>query len=78
MEETKEVKKLSYEELENMCNRLYIELQNANMVNMFKRLDYLFKVVEFKNSFSKEFAEMCIREVESLMTVTAEEPKTDE
>jgi hypothetical protein len=37
--------KLSYEELENVANNLYARLQQAEMSNMFKRLDYLFKVV---------------------------------
>ena len=76
MEETKEVKKLSYEELEkvahelnNQCQTLYKELQNANMLNTFKRLDYLFKVVENINEFPQEFAKHCIEEVVNIMTV---------
>ena len=80
MEETKEVKKLSYEELEkvahglnNQCQTLYKELQNANMLNTFKRLDYLFKVVENINEFPQEFTKHCIEEVVNIMTVPEEE-----
>lgn len=80
MEETKEVKKLSYEELEkvahelnNQCQTLYKELQNTNMLNTFKRLDYLFKVVENINEFPQEFAKYCIEEVVNIMTVPEEE-----
>ena len=80
MEETKEVKKLSYEELEkvahelnNQCQTLYKELQNANMLNTFKRLDYLFKVVENINEFPQEFAKYCIEEVVNIMSVPEEE-----
>lgn len=80
MEENKEVKKLSYEELEkvahelnNQCQTLYKELQNTNMLNTFKRLDYLFKVVENIDVFPQEFAKHCIEEVVDIMTVPVEE-----
>lgn len=84
MGETKnEVKKLSYEELENVaktlsdqCNQLYAELQKSNMTNVFKRLDYLFKVVDNYPMFNKEFADACITEIEEIITIK-EEPKED-
>ena len=51
--ETERPEKMSYEQLENIAHQLseqakqlYMKLQAANMGNMFKRLDYLFKVVE--------------------------------
>jgi hypothetical protein len=77
MEETKNVeKKLSYDELENAANELlmqnqqmYNELQKANMANVFKRLDYLFKVVEFNTSFNTEFVNTCVAEIEDMMTI---------
>lgn len=77
MEETKNVeKKLSYDELENAANELlmqnqqmYNELQKANMANVFKRLDYLFKVVEFNTSFNTEFVNSCVTEIEDMMTI---------
>lgn len=74
MEEKNEVKKLSYEELERAvnelnarCQGLYVDLQRANMTNAFKRLDYLFKVVENKSAFGKEFVETCINEIQEIM-----------
>lgn len=67
--------KLTYEQLENVaaelqkrCATLYNELQNANMFNVFKRLDYLFKVVENKSVFPAGFVDDCVTEVMSLMT----------
>ena len=67
--------KLSYEQLENVaselqkrCAALYTELQNTNMFNMFKRLDYLFKVVKNKDVFPAGFVDDCVNEVMSLMT----------
>lgn len=83
MEETKNVeKKLSYDELENAANELlmqnqqmYNELQKANMANVFKRLDYLFKVVEFNTSFNTEFVNTCVAEIEEMMTIKEADKK---
>lgn len=85
MEEKKnEKKKLSYEELENVCHQLseqsqtlYRKLQEANMTNMFKRLDYLFAVVENKGAFPEDFAKRCIDEIVDTMTLPEPE-KTEE
>lgn len=71
--------KMSYEQLENIAHQLsnqakqlYAKLQEANMVNMFKRLDYLFKVVENAHAFNEEFVAKCVTEIEELMTVPEE------
>ena len=78
-------KKLSYEQLEEVannlhkqCNALYEELQKTNMVNLFKRLDYLFKVVENASAFDSEFFSTCVEEVKTLMTPPPVEEKTEE
>lgn len=75
--------KMSYEQLENVAHQLseqskqlYMKLQAANMTNMFKRLDYLFKVVENGHMFKEDFLNKCISEIEELMTVP-EEDTTD-
>lgn len=77
--ENKETKKLSYEQLEQVANqlseqtrKLYSKLQKSNMENVFKRLDYLFKVVENKDVFSKEFLDNCIKEIEEIITIPEE------
>ena len=77
--------KLSYEQLENVAHQLseqakqlYMKLQAANMNNMFKRLDYLFKVVENGHMFKQDFLEKCIAEIEELMTVPEETDKEEE
>lgn len=36
---------------------------------MYKRLDYLFKVVENKSAFTSEFVDKCIKETESILTI---------
>ena len=77
--------KMSYEQLENIAHQLsdqakhlYAKLQEANMVNMFKRLDYLFKVVENARNFPTEFTTKCITEIMDLMTVPETEEGTED
>lgn len=72
-------KKMSYEELENVAHQmseqsrvLYMKLQEANMTNTFKRLDYLFKVVENSHAFNNGFVDKCISEIETIMTIPEE------
>lgn len=77
--------KMSYDQLESVAHQLseqnrqlFAKLQELNMANMFKRLDYLFKVIENGHMFKQDFLEKCITEIESLMTVPEqeEEPET--
>lgn len=77
--------KMSYEQLENIAHQLseqsrqlYAKLQEANMANVFKRLDYLFKVVENAHAFSEEFVTKCVAEIEDLMTIPESEEKTED
>ena len=76
--------KISYEQLEGIAHQLseqnrqlFAKLQELNMTNVFKRLDYLFKVIENSHMFKQDFLEKCIAEVESLMTVPEQEEKPE-
>ena len=78
MEENKK-KELSYEELKNVAGQLSQQnqqlnmmLQQANMTNIFKRMDYLFKVLELKDCFDSEFVITCSDEIKELMTPPVE------
>ena len=82
--ETERPEKMSYEQLENIAHQLseqvkqlYMKLQAANMSNIFKRLDYLFKVVENGHMFQQDFFEKCIAEIEELLTVPEEDNKEE-
>lgn len=84
MEENKEAKKLSYEDLENLCHQLsdqsqtlYRKLQEANMTNMFKRLDYLFAVVENRDAFPEDFVKKTIDEIVGSMTIPEAEKEEE-
>lgn len=83
MEENKETvqaseqpKQLSYDQLKNIAGQLQqqnMQLRKAlvegNYTNMFKRLDYLFKVMEFAHMFSDDFVQKCSAEIESTVTI---------
>lgn len=69
-------KQLSYEELRNIAGQLQQQnmqlrraLNDLNYKNMFERLNYLFKVMEFSHMFSDEFVGKCVTEIESLITI---------
>lgn len=71
--------KMSYEQLEQVAHQLseqarqlYSQLQKSNLNNMFKRLDYLFKVVENGHIFDQDFTNKCIDEIENIMTIQEE------
>lgn len=82
-------KKLSYEELENVCHQLSAQAQQlnaqnqklrealneANLTNLYKRLDYLFEVISKDNPYlSVDFKKQCANEIEILMA-TPEQPE---
>ena len=77
--------KPSYEQLERdiiglkgVNNQLLMQLQQMNMGNLFKRLDYLFKVVEFREAFNPDFAHNCAKEIEGHMTPPEEDDKSED
>lgn len=82
---TEQPQKMSYEQLEQIAHQLSEQarqlcgqLQKANLSNMFKRLDYLFKVVENGHMFKQDFLEKCINEIEDIMTVPEETDSEEE
>lgn len=78
--------KLSYEQLNEACAQLYQQnqnlarqLQQANLSNMFKRLDYLFKVLQYENVFEdRVFVDSCILEIQDALTIREEEENKED
>lgn len=71
--------KLTYEQLESAANQLAQQnqalrqqIQEMNYFNLFKRLDYLFKVVENDEKFAADFVDTCKTEIVNLMTAVEE------
>lgn len=86
--EEKEVKEKMYTETEvrqlteglrSQNAMLMKHLQEFNMAGIFKRMDYLFKVIEVNNThFPVDFVEKCAKEIMEIMTVPEEESKEEE
>lgn len=98
MEEKKAPKKLSYTELENAAKQIAAQadavfkenkqlraaVQNLSRQNVYAELELMFKVIEHKDVFSKEFVESIISQIEKEMTIVnsgqeeEEEPESKE
>lgn len=81
--EPKQQEKMSYEQLEMIAHQMHEQLVKAmnqvrelNMANIFKRLDYLFKVIENQHMFKQDFVTKCVEEIQDILTV-AEETEED-
>lgn len=92
-EETRrEVKKLSYEELENAAKQITAQAQNvarenqqlrtalqqASLTNMYTELNFKFKVLELASAFSPEFVDKCVKSIEEIMTPAPEEEESND
>lgn len=91
MEEQKKNKRASYEDLNNYCMQLaeqnqqlkqreealIKEINRLSVVTAFKRLDYLFEVLQYKDFFSEQFVSESAEEIESALAVPAQEEKTE-
>lgn len=73
--------KLSYEDLNKVCAELsqrnqYLmqQLQQANLANMYKRLDYLFMVLQHAEVIKDaDFINACVDEIKSAITIEEQE-----
>ena len=73
--------KLSYDQLNAACGQLYQqnqrlvqELRQANLTNMFKRLDYLFMVLNYSTIIKdSDFVNSCIDEIKDALTIRKED-----
>ena len=83
MQPTKESVK-TYEEvveennqIKQQAEMMYRQMQQMNMQNIFKRLEFLFKVIENRSAFPEDFKNKCVFEVVNLLTIP-EEQKQEE
>lgn len=77
--------KFTYEQLNDVCSQLYQEnqklaarLQQANLSNMFRRMDYLFLVLKYADRFDAEFVQSCTEELKSAISPRVEEEDKEE
>ena len=85
-------KKLPYNKLNEVCMQLHqqnqyyenqikgLQRELNGVANMFTRLDYLFRVVEFADKFrDPDFINSCLDEIKELMTLKQkQEPQKEE
>lgn len=78
--EEKKTKELSLEEIKNIAGQLQQQnvqlrqaLQRANYENLFKRLDYLFKVLDNAHMFDIDFVEECTTEIQESIRLPKDE-----
>lgn len=86
------VKKLSYEELENVAKQISVQLdaavkenkrlkealQQNQMANLYTQMEFMFKVVENYNAFDADFVQKCIDAIQNIMLNNPEEDKQEE
>ena len=72
MEEKNKKHKLTYEQLETVAKNLgeqnailYKKLQESSLENAFKRIEFLFKVLNFNSLFEPTFVKSCIEEIQN-------------
>lgn len=77
---SEEPKKMSYDQLNEVCGQLYQqnqkmarELQQMQAALMSKRMDYLFTVVGNADKFPQTFVEDCIAEIQEALRIPDEE-----
>lgn len=73
-----EKKEKEIEQYKLMLNALRGEIRRMDMSNMFRRLDYLFKVVEHRSAFSSDFVISCVGEIESCMAIPEDGDKAEQ
>lgn len=77
--------RLEYDQLEALCSQvtqqnkqLVQKLQEINYANFYKRLDYLFLVVQNADKFEDAFVVNTLAEIQSLITIPTQEESDEE
>lgn len=80
-----EKQKLTYEQLNDACNQLFQQNKQLSLRNreleqflMNKRIEYLFKVMEFNTLFHSDFVVSCVEELEEALKLPQEKEEGEE
>lgn len=74
---TKEQLQAVAQKLSRQNAELRSKLQEINYFNLFKRLEFLFKVLELSDRFAPEFVDACSKEIVELLTPVEEPVDTE-
>lgn len=75
-EKTAVPNKLTYEQLEQLAMQLQAQLRNIDFASI--RLDWLFRVLEHRESLSESFVMKCAMEIEKLLTIDNKKDTTED
>lgn len=68
-------------QLNSACQRVYEDMarrmQQLEMANTVKRLEFLFKVLEFKDEFDADFIGDCAKEIKEILTIPEDTEEGD-
>ena len=64
-------------QIKQQAEAMYRQMQQMNMANIFKRLDYLFNVIKERTAFPQEFVEKCTNEIVGLLTIPEEQKQKE-
>lgn len=88
----KAIKKLSYEELENVAKQISAQaeaiakenqqlkaaIQQIQLDNVYKELELKFKALEYGDFFSPNFIDTCIHSIEDIMTPAEDKEESED
>lgn len=78
MEEQKKQENIDVNGLISQNRVLYEQLMEARRILAYKRLDYLFKVMEYRAAFDSDFLIKCIEEIQETIMPKEKEEDTEE
>jgi hypothetical protein len=83
VETGKQPEKMSYEQIVDIANQLQSQnrelmMRMQGLVDVYHRLDYLFKVIENASQFEAQFAQSCAAEIQDIITIPKEESEKSE
>lgn len=66
---TNQQSKPTYEQLLDYVNQLTKQLNDQRLGEVIAQLNFLFKVVELKDSFPAEYVDQCVGEIQNVITI---------
>jgi hypothetical protein len=66
------------QQMQEYIRKLHAQMRQMDQNNMFKRLDYLFMVLQHSTMFDADFVGDCIAEIKEAITIPEEEEKPEE
>lgn len=76
-EESNRNERPSYEQLAEYANQLSKQLNDQRLAEIVAQLNFLFKVVEFKDAFPAAYVEQCVNEIQKVLIIKSDDEPVD-